>query len=206
VDRRTDQEEFWEGDFGDEYVARNAGGRLTAANVALFGNVLRRTADVRAVLELGCNVGLNLRAIRSLLPDARLSAVEINRKAADLVAERMPDVELTRGSILEFAPDSQWDLVFTKGVLIHINPDELHAVYDLMYKASSRYLMVSEYYNPRPVEIDYRGHSAKLFKRDFAGEMLDRLPGLRLVDYGFAYHRDSNFPQDDTTWFLMEKV
>jgi len=29
---------------------------------------------------------------------------------------------------------------------------------------------------------------------------------LRLVDYGFAYHGDSNFPQDDITWFLMEKI
>jgi spore coat polysaccharide biosynthesis protein SpsF len=26
-----------------------------------------------------------------------------------------------------------------------------------------------------------------------------------LVDYGFAYHRDPNFPQDDITWFLLEK-
>lgn len=63
---------------------------------------------------------------------------------------------------------------------------------------------MSEYYNPSPVEIRYRNHEGKLFKRDFAGEMLDRHPDLRLVDYGFIYHRDS-FPIDDTTWFLMEK-
>jgi spore coat polysaccharide biosynthesis protein SpsF len=25
------------------------------------------------------------------------------------------------------------------------------------------------------------------------------------VDYGFAYRRDPNFPQDDITWFLLEK-
>ena len=28
---------------------------------------------------------------------------------------------------------------------------------------------------------------------------------LRLVDYGFLYHRDSYFPRDDSTWFLLEK-
>ena len=44
-----------------------------------------------------------------------------------------------------------------------------------------------------------------LFKRDFAGEIMDRHPQLQLVDYGFAYRRDPNFPQDDITWFLMEK-
>ena len=47
-----------------------------------------------------------------------------------------------------------------------------------------------EYYNPTPVEVEYRGHVQKLFKRDFAGEMLDRFPDLTLVHYGFAYHRD----------------
>jgi hypothetical protein len=34
---------------------------------------------------------------------------------------------------------------------------------------------------------------------------LDRHPGLTLVDYGFAYHRDRAFPQDDINWFLLEK-
>jgi spore coat polysaccharide biosynthesis protein SpsF len=55
------------------------------------------------------------------------------------------------------------------------------------------------------VAIAYRGHSDRLFKRDFAGEIMDRHSQLRLVDYGFAYRRDPNFPQDDITWFLMEK-
>ena len=38
-----------------------------------------------------------------------------------------------------------------------------------------------------------------------AGEMMDRYPQLRLVDYGFLYRRDPNFPQDDITWFLLAK-
>ncbi|MCB0359228.1 MAG: hypothetical protein KDD44_06320 [Bdellovibrionales bacterium] len=37
----------------------------------------------------------------------------------------------------------------------------------------------------------------------WAGEMMDRYK-LDLVDYGFIYGRDSNFRQDDTTWFLLE--
>ncbi len=35
--------------------------------------------------------------------------------------------------------------------------------------------------------------------------MLDKFPDLVLIDYGFVYHRDSYFPGDDLTWFLMEK-
>jgi spore coat polysaccharide biosynthesis protein SpsF len=91
-------------------------------------------------------------------------------------------------------------------VLIHINPDELAGVYDMMLKASSRYILIAEYYNPVPVEVAYRGHGGVLFKRDFAGEMMDRSGSLRLVDYGFVYHRDPLFPQDDGTWFLMERL
>jgi len=40
---------------------------------------------------------------------------------------------------------------------------------------------------------------------DFAGEVLDSYSEMRLLDYGFAYHRDTACKQDDTTWFLLEK-
>jgi pseudaminic acid biosynthesis-associated methylase len=201
----TEQESFWKGDFGNEYTDRNRGNAWVASNAAFFSKVIARTQKVHRVLELGSNIGLNLMALRNILPTAKLSAVEINEKAAAELKSNLPDVDLHVSSILSFQPKEPWDLVFTKGVLIHINPDKLPIVYELMYRASSRYLLVSEYYNPEPTEITYRGHADKLFKRDFAGELLDQYSDLSLVDYGFVYHRDGNFPQDDMTWFLMEK-
>jgi spore coat polysaccharide biosynthesis protein SpsF len=109
------------------------------------------------------------------------------------------------GSILEPHATSPYDLAFISGVLIHINPDQLDKVYDNLYRASRRLILVSEYYNPTPVEIPYRGHAGRLFKRDFAGEILKRFPDLWLVEYGFHYRHDPTFPGDDMTWFLMEK-
>ena len=201
----TEQEVFWAGDFGDEYVERNRGASIAAAKSAFFSRVLSSTDNVGKVLELGPNIGLNLMALRHLLPTAKLSGVEINEKAAAELRTNLKDVDLHVNSILDFKPEATWDLVFTKGVLIHINPDKLSTVYELLYRASSRYLLVSEYYNAKPTEVTYRGHTGKLFKRDFAGEMLDKFPDLLLIDYGFVYHRDPNFPDDDATWFLMEK-
>lgn len=200
----TAQENFWSGDFGTEYISRNAGASLSASNRALFSKVIESTRGMKSVLELGANIGLNLVALRQLLPQAELAAVEINAAA---VAElrKLPDVEVHHRSVLEFAPERRWDLVFTKGVLIHIAPEALPRVYDLMVRSSRRYICICEYYNPTPVAIPYRGHAEKLFKRDFAGELLDRHPELELVRYGFAYRRDANFPQDDLTWFLLEK-
>ncbi len=201
---QTDQEEFWAGSFGAEYTARNTGKAWIASNTALFSKILSRTGSIASVIEFGANIGMNLQAIRVLRPEAELSAIEINQQA---VAELrgLDNVKIYAQSILDFSPDFQRDLVLIKGVLIHINPDSLQKVYDLMHRTSKRYICLAEYYSPKPVEVPYRGHSGKLFKRDFAGEMLDRFPDLRLIDYGFVYHRDTMFPQDDITWFLLEK-
>ena len=87
-----------------------------------------------------------------------------------------------------------------------MNPEYLPQIYETLYQSTGRYLLVCEYYNPTPVQITYRGHSDRLFKRDFCGEVLDHYSDLHLVDYGFSYHRDPNFPQDDSTWFLLEKT
>lgn len=203
--KATDQEAFWVGDFGRRYSERNRGQHWVAANAALFARALARAVAPTTVLELGSNIGLNLAALKVLLPLAKFSAVEINPEAAAELKQSLPDVEVAVASILDYSAPSQYDLVFTKGVLIHICPDSLSAVYSKMHRASARYILVAEYYNPAPVEIAYRGYSGKLFKRDFAGELLDAFPDLRLVDYGFCYRRDPVFPQDDMTWFLLEK-
>lgn len=200
----TEQEEFWAGEFGDEYTMRNTGKHWIASNLAFFGEALARTRGVGSILELGANLGLNLLAIRQLLPTAVLSAVEINARAAAELRRNVPEAAVEVGSIEKFTLPGPWDLVLAKGVLIHVNPSSLPVVYARMVKASNRYILVVEYYNPVPVAIPYRGHSDRLFKRDFAGEMM-AAHGLTLVDYGFRYHGDPNFPQDDLTWFLLEK-
>jgi spore coat polysaccharide biosynthesis protein SpsF len=201
----TEQEAFWAGEFGNDYTKRNVGAQWVASNLALFAKVLARTENVRSVLELGANLGLNLCALRQLLPKAALSAVEINAQAAAEL-KRLGGISVHHASIFAFESPKLFDLVLIKGVLIHLNPDKLPQVYDLMHAASARYICVAEYYNPTPVAIPYRGHNDRLFKRDFAGELLKRHSDLRLEDYGFAYHGDANYPQDDLTWFLLEKA
>lgn len=202
---KTEQEEFWAGKFGNDYTRRNQGTDWIASNTAFFANIFANVQEVRSVIEFGANIGLNLEAIRILLPKAKLAAVEINQKAAKQLGRAIKDVQVYPVSILDFKCERAWDLVLIKGVLIHMNPESLHKVYEALYRSSARYICIAEYYNPTPVSIPYRGHADRLFKRDFAGEMLDRYKDLRLLDYGFSYHRDVHFPQDDLTWFLLEK-
>ena len=146
---------------------------------------------------------MNLHAIHSLHPNIAIDGVEINKTAIEL-AMKNSNFHIYNQSIIEpIKSTKSYDLVFSKTVLIHISPDHLQSVYKNLVRLSNRYIMVAEYYNSNPVSIEYRGHNEKLFKRDFAGELIENFD-LKLIDYEFVYHRD-NHPQDDITWFLMEK-
>ena len=202
---KTGQEQFWAGDFGTQYIGRNAGEKLLASNLDFFSRALRNARQIDSCIEFGPNIGMNLRALKLLFPAQQQYGIEINKDAAKLLASAIPSENVLTESILEFSPDRQWDLVLIKGVLIHINPDVLESVYDRLASAAERHVLIAEYYNPTPVSIPYRGHSDRLFKRDFAGEFIDRHPEFQLLDYGFSYHRDPKFPQDDITWFLLER-
>jgi spore coat polysaccharide biosynthesis protein SpsF len=201
---KTEQENFWAQEFGDEYIDRNISKQLLASNIALFSNIFQKTQKINSIMEFGANVGMNINAIKNLLPEAEFSAVEINKNAYEEL-KKIDGIQAYNTSILEFNVENRYDFVFTKGVLIHINPEMLNEVYEKMYQASSRYICIAEYYNPSPISIPYRGHEDRLFKRDFAGEMLKKYDDLKLIDYRFVYKRDNNFSQDDITWFLMEK-
>lgn len=202
---QTEQERFWFGDFGTEYAKRNSGEQWGRGVAAFWHKALEgRMGEIRSVIEFGANVGLNLLALRQLLPTAELSAVEINPYAAAELS-RITGVKVYHQSVLDFVPDHGRDLVIVKGVLIHINPTSLPRVYDLLHRTSRRWICIAEYYNPFPTEVSYRGHAGRLFKRDFAGEVLERHPDMHLVDYGFMYHRDPTYVEDDTTWFFLEK-
>lgn len=202
---KTPQEEFWEGDFGDDYIDRNNNAQLLASKLNFFSKALRQAGPVKSCLEFGANIGLNLKALQLLYPDIHLQALEINSTAAKQLKTVIGDKHVFEEAIFDYPISGKVELALIKGVLIHINPDMLECVYEKLYQVSSRLILIAEYYNPVPVAIPYRGHVDRLFKRDFAGELLDKYPDLQLVDYGFCYRRDPAFPGDDGSWFLLRK-
>lgn len=203
MSKPTEQEIFWKNDFGNQYIDRNTGDSLLKSNIVLFSKILKYTYPINNVIEFGCNVGLNLDAITFLNPKVKVSGVEINNKACEVLKNK--GMKFYNESFLSQTDYGLYDLTFTKGVLIHVNPERLKLAYEKLFKHSKKYILVIEYYSPTPDSVDYRGERNKLFKRDFAGEMLDIYPQLKLVNYGFTYHKDP-FSQDDNTWFLLEKL
>ena len=194
--------EYWRGKDGDEYTERNKAFSI-ASNIAFFSEATKRLQPIATILEFGCNVGLNLAALKQIFPDVGLKGVDINESALKVIGKCLPGVKPVYDNICTYT-GSQADLVLTKGVLIHIHPRDLKFAYQTLYDSSKRYILIAEYYSPRPVMIPYRGQKDLLWKRDFAGELMDKYQDLKLIDYGFWYHRDKHV-QDDINYFLMEK-
>ena len=199
---KTKQELFWEGKFGADYTERNA--IVPEARRGFFERILSRTFGVQSICELGSNRGHNLQALSQISPNFQLTGVEINAEAFALL-KKIESVNAVQAAIQEFSASEPFDLVFIAGVLIHISPEDLPAVYAKMASLSKRYVLINEYFNPSPVEIEYRGHEKVLFKRDFAGEFLDATKdSFEVVDYGFLWSRVEP-AWDNSSWFLMQR-
>jgi spore coat polysaccharide biosynthesis protein SpsF len=202
---KTRQEKFWQGDFGDDYIHRNKEKFLIKNNFVLFKKIFSKFLKIKSLIEFGPNIGLNIIALKKIFKLNYITAVEINKKAC-LHIKRIKNLNIINDSIINFSPKKKYDLVLLKGVLIHINPNKLKKLYKTIYKSckTSGYILMAEYYSPKPAMIIYRGKKNKLFKRDFAGEFVSLFKKAKIIKYGFAYHKDK-FPQDDLNWFLIKK-
>lgn len=131
---KTEQENFWAGEFGLNYIDRNNSEPLLYSKVAMWARMLQAANNVNSIRELGCNIGLNLVALKRLQPKLNLSGYEINEEAAKQASD-FNVAEIKQGSIIDQINDTKVDLTFTAGVLIHINPDYLYNVYKTLLMA-----------------------------------------------------------------------
>ena len=127
---QTEQEHFWAGEFGDEYINRNQGNTLLASNLDFFVKALKQTRNLSSCIEFGANIGMNLKALQLLFPKLDCYGIEINSRAAMLLAHSIPAANVHNTSLLDFVPARTWDLTLIKGVLIHLNPEILPTIYD----------------------------------------------------------------------------
>jgi len=119
----TPQEEFLAGVFGTEYIGRNDSQELLASNLKFFSGALKQVSQLSSCLELGANIGMNLKALKLLFPKINLKGVEINQDAARKLADLIGTQNVFEGSILEYPLTDKVDLALIKTVLIHIQPE-----------------------------------------------------------------------------------
>jgi pseudaminic acid biosynthesis-associated methylase len=204
----TDQLQFWRGDFGNAYTDRNSNAaEHLRARVAMWSPIMASMvgAPPRSILEVGANIGNNLRALRQLT-SAEFFALEPNQKARGVLVDEgvVPAKNVHDGFAASIdLPAGAVDMAFTSGVLIHIHPDDLEASCREVHRVASRYIVCIEYFADTPEEITYRGHSERLFKRDFGGHWLDLFPEMETMAYGFAWKRLTGL--DNLTWWVFRK-
>jgi pseudaminic acid biosynthesis-associated methylase len=194
-------ESLWSGSFGDDYVERN---RSAAEGRRTFWEERLATLDVTSALEVGCNVGANLRWLAERLGAAQVAGVDVNESALAVMRDELPGVDARLASARELPfDDDAFDLVFTTGVLIHQAPDELPRVMDEIVRCSRRYVLCGEYRADALEEVPYRGQRGALYRQDYGRLYQDRFPGLRLVEEGFLPKSEGVW--DDVTYWVFEQ-
>ena len=60
---KTEQEQFWAGNFGVDYIERNKSAEYLASNLNFFSKAMQHIGRPASIIEFGANIGMNLRAI-----------------------------------------------------------------------------------------------------------------------------------------------
>lgn len=200
IPSETDRlERLWAEGFGDEYSARNADAGVGRDR---FWSGLVERHGPRSVLEVGCNVGGNLRWLAELLPPADVVGVDINETALRTIRAKLPGISAVRAAGRELPFRDRWfDLSFTAGVLIHQPEVTLPLVMSEVVRTSKRLVLAIEYYAPDTEEVLYRGHEGALFKRDYGALYRELFPELEQIETGAL--DDEGW--DDVTWWLFAR-
>jgi pseudaminic acid biosynthesis-associated methylase len=135
IEKFNDQTQQWSSEFGKEYTDRNPhtienadelykkqfGLTRTELNLFFLDNLDRSMK----ILEVGANVGVQLQGLQKI-GFKNLYGIELQTYAVEVSKQNSKYINLIQGSAFDIPfKDSYFDLVFTSGVLIHINPDDI---------------------------------------------------------------------------------
>lgn len=196
--------DLWTGDFGNQYTARNRDEPNFRATI--WRALLPRHCE--SVLEVGANVGHNLEAIASFSP-AEIYACEPNDLARQELMERLNDcgcenhITADTADRLSF-PDGGVDLVFTCGVLIHIDGGRLLPSMREIHRVARRWIICAEYHAAEERMIPYRGQDNALWLRPYGKLWRKNFPDLRQVWTPLLFEKDVTGLDDVTVW-MFEK-
>jgi pseudaminic acid biosynthesis-associated methylase len=208
----TEQMQKWAGEFGKEYTDRNAlsfeerealykknyGLTRTELNERFLKGINR---TIR-ILEVGSNVGDQLLGLQKM-GFSNLYGIELQKYAVKLSKSRTRNINIIEGSVFDIPfKDRYFDLVFTSGLLIHINPCDIAIAIKEIHRCTKEYIWGLEYYAENYTEILYRGQKNLLWKADYARLYLEQFGDLELVMEEHLKYLDND---NLDTMFLIRK-
>ena len=112
------QEEFWASEFGDSYISRNQSANLLASNTVLFAKIFSSIDSVpQTFLEIGANIGMNVKAIQAISPGAQFTGIEINKQACEVLAST--GCQVVESSIMDADIPRKFELLLSRWILPH---------------------------------------------------------------------------------------
>lgn len=174
----NEQSKFWIGSFGDEYTKRNTfdvdeiftnkyGVKRSELNEEFLSGVDKDAP----IIEFGCNRGAQLKMLKKQ-GFTNLWGIEINKESLR-IARKDNDINFIECSAYDTPfKDNHFEVVFTSGLLIHVNPSKLSDIMKEMYRISKKYIWCYEYSSNEFEEIEYRGNKNVLWKGDYLGMFL----------------------------------
>ena len=184
------QQNFWSGKFGSSYIERNnsidkinhAYRIQTGISVEdIFKEIFGNLDKDLSILELGCNIGTKLQILNNM-GFKKLHGVEINQEAANLAQNNNPSFHIFNSSIEEFDSEkNHFDIVFTSGVLIHVDPNNITQIIKKMVNLSKKYIFGFEYFDENISEIKYRENNNVCWKMNYPKRIQELFPNLKLV-------------------------
>jgi len=199
----TDQLAAWTSSFGHRYTDRNnlTVSEMDDAFALQFG--IRKSEIYRdligptrlragRVLEVGCNVGLQLRLLARVNPTLEFHGVEPQLYALERARAACPEMRFHQATAFDLPfEDGSFDLVMTHGVLIHIEPTDLPRALSEIHRVTRRFILCHEYYSPETVEVRYHGEQGLLWKTDFGKRYRVQFPRLRELAVRYYPYSDA---------------
>jgi len=208
----TEQMEIWADKFGKEYTDRNAlsleemetsqKGKYGKTRTELNEKFLEGIDRSARILEVGSNIGLQLLCLQRMGFN-RLYGIELQSYAVELAKSRTRYINIIEGSVFDIPYKSGFfDIVFTSGLLIHINPSDISRAMEEIHRCTREYIWGFEYYADHYTEVVYRGHNNLLWKTDFMKLYLDQFGDLGFVKEERLNYLDSD---NEDSMFLLKK-
>lgn len=212
----TPQMKVWAGEFGKAYTDRNSStpeeldqlyiNRYGISRTELNSKFLSDVSDIDhsiRILEVGANIGTQL-SLLQLSAFSSLWGIELQWYAVELSKQRTQHINILQGSAFDLPfKDGYFDLVFTSGVLIHIDPKNISNIIQEIYRCTRKYIWGFEYWSERYTEVAYREHQDLLWKADYAKLYQQKFSDLVLVKEEHYFYLDN--PDLVDTMFLLRK-
>ena len=209
----TNQMKFWSGDFGKEYTDRNPSNTKEMEELCKkFYGLTRKELnepflkdipkDAR-ILEVGCNTGSQLQTLQDM-GYTNLYGIELQWYAVETAKKGTKNINIIQGTSFDIPfKDQYFDMVFTSGVLIHINPTDLALAMKEIIRCSKKHIWGFEYFTNEITDINYRGNTGFLWKADYCKIYQENDPSLKVIKKELFPYVDQ--PELNDCMYLLQK-